>query len=223
MLGPRSLIAQDVRVQVRPISMPLLLDEVARGLVERRGRIRVAIDGAEALEPGTFGAVLATGLRDRGRFALHISADDFLLPASQRFEFGKTSPESFYLGWRDERGLQREVLDPAGPDGSGKVLPVLWRADVDRSARASYVTVPDDAIVIVSGQFLLGGGLTFEMSVHVDASEKALARRTAPDRAWTLPAYRQYADEVAPATFADLLIRLEDPKHPAIVDGGPAA
>jgi hypothetical protein len=148
---------------------------------------------------------------------MHLSTDDFLLPASQRFELGKLSPDSFYLGWRDEPGLQREVLDPAGPDGSGRVLPALWRADVDRSARADYVAVPDEAVVIVSGQFLLGGGLTFEMSVHLECSAAALARRTVPDRAWTLPAYAQYDAEVAPASLADLVVRLEDPRRPAIV------
>jgi hypothetical protein len=195
-----------------------LIDEVAASLLERTGRVRVAVDAAEALEPGALGARLAEVLRGHGRFALHIRTDDFLLPASQRYEFGRTSPESFYLGWRDERGIQREVLDPAAPEGSGRVLPALWRAEVDRSARAEYVTVPHDAIVIVSGQFLLGGGLGFELAVHLECSPAALARRTSSDRAWTLPAYAQYAAEVAPATFADVVVRLEDPRHPAIVE-----
>ncbi|HEY1487594.1 MAG TPA: uridine kinase, partial [Micromonosporaceae bacterium] len=93
----------------------------------------------------------------------------------------------------------------------------LWRPDVDRSARADYITVPETAVVIVSGQFLLGGVLSFEMAVHLTASTNALARRTPSDRAWTLPAYARYDDEVAPASFADLVVRLEDPKHPAVV------
>jgi hypothetical protein len=204
-------------VLVRPISPTVLVDEIATTLLGRDGRVRVAIDGAEALDPNALAAALAEKLRDHGRFAMHVRTDDFLLPASQRYEFGRTSPESFYTGWRDERGLAREVLDPAGPDGNGRVLPALWRVDVDRSARADYVTVPPDAVVIVSGQFLLGGGLVFEMAVHLEGSGPALARRTASDRAWTLPAYAQYADEVAPATFADVVVRMEDPRHPAIV------
>lgn len=197
-----------------------LIDEVVESLLERSGRVRVAVDGAEALVPGEWGAALALGLRDHGRYAMHVSADDFLLPASLRYEFGRTDPDSFYLGWRDERGIAREVLDPATPDGSGRVLPKLWRADVDRSARAEYVTVPDDAIVIVSGPFLLGGGLSFELAVHLECSQSALARRTASDHAWTLPAYARYAEEVAPATFADVVVRLEDPRHPAVVTNG---
>jgi hypothetical protein len=205
-------------MRVRPISMTALIDELAELSIKQAGRIRIAIDGAEALAPDAMAAALAAALRDRGRFALHLSTDDFLLPASQRFEFGRTSPESFYQGWRDERGLQREVLAPAAADGTGRVLPALWRSDIDRSARAAYVEVPADGVVIVSGQFLLGGELTFEFAVHLTASIKALARRTAPDRAWTLPAYEQYADEVAPDSFADMVVRLEDARHPAVVE-----
>ena len=111
-------VRQDGLVRVRPVSMPLLLDEIAATLIGRGGqRQRVAIDGAAGLAPAEFGHGLAEALRDQGQPALHISTDDFLLPASQRFEFGKTDVESFYLGWRDESGLRREVLDPAAPDG----------------------------------------------------------------------------------------------------------
>ena len=209
---------QDGPVQFRAITIAAFVDETVEVLLDRSAqRQRVAIDGAEALDPGALAEALVAGLRGRGRGAIHVSTDDFLRPASQRFEFGRDSPESFYSGWRDERGLVREVLAPAAPGGTGRVLPALWRGDVDRSARADYVTLAGDAIVVVSGQFLLGGALMFEMAVHLECSAAALARRTSPDRAWTLPAYTQYAAEVAPATFAELVLRLEDPRHPAVL------
>ena len=110
------------------------------------------------------------------------------------------------------------MLDPAAPGGSGRVLPALWRVDVDRSARADYVTVPPAGIVVVSGQFLLGSGLPFEFTVHLECSAAALARRTPADLAWTLPAYDRYAQEVDPSAFADVVVRLEDPRRPAIVE-----
>jgi hypothetical protein len=197
--------------------MESLVGEIVSGLIERPGRVRIAVDGAEALSPGEVADRLVTEARDEGRFAVHVATDDFLLPASQRYEFGRTSPESFYLGWRDERGLRREVLDPAATEGSGRILPALWRTDIDRSARADYVKVPTDAIVVVSGQFLLGSGLPFDYAVHLECSASALARRTGEDRAWTLPAYARYDDEVSPSSFADVVIRLEDPRRPAVV------
>jgi len=206
-------------VRVRPVSRERLIGETAEAVLELAAdrRVRVAVDGAAGLEPDSWAADLVEHLRSAGLFALHISVRDFLLPASQRFEFGRQSADAFYEHWRDEGGLQREVLDPVGPDGSGRVLPALWRTDIDRSARAEYIDVPAAAAVIVGGEFLLGGGLPFEYTVHLTCSAAALARRTPPDEAWTLPAYQRYADEVAPETFADLVVRLEDPRRPAVL------
>lgn len=207
-------------VRVRPVSFESLIDEWSDRIMGVTSRCRVALDGAAALRPARYATALVERLHGGGRFALHVSVDDFLLPASQRFEFGRTSPESFYESWRDERALQREVLEPAGPGGTGRVLPALWRTDVDRSARAAYVRLPDAGVVVVSGQFLLGGALPFDLAVHLECSAAALARRTDPDHRWTLPAYARYADEVAPASFADVVLRLEDPRRPALIEAG---
>ncbi len=207
----------DPGYRIRPVSPEVLAGELSERLLGMAGLIRVAIDGAAALRPGDLGAGIAQRLRTAGRFALHVSTDDFLLPASQRYEFGRTSPEAFYDGWRDIRGLRREVLDAAR---AGRALPALWRTDVDRSARAAYVDVPADAVILVSGQFLLGGGLPFELEVHLEASDAALARRTPDEQRWTLPAYTRYRDEVMPSTFAGVVVRMEDPGHPALMEAG---
>jgi hypothetical protein len=201
--------------RVRPISLSGLASELADRLLATTGRVRVAIDGATAVAPGVLAVAIADRLRVAGRFAVHVSTDDFLLPASQRYEFGRTSPESFYEGWRDGAGLRREVLEAAV---DGRVLPALWRTDIDRSARAAYVDLPPDAVVLVSGEFLLGGGLPFDLEVHLEASDAALARRTPADEHWTLPAYTRYRDEVMPAEFAHVVVRMEDPRHPALVE-----
>jgi hypothetical protein len=65
---------------------------------------------------------------------------------------------------------------------------------------------------------LLGAGLPFELTVHLQMSAAALLRRTDPADRWTLPAYARYAEEVAPAAFADVVVRMDDPRHPAVVD-----
>jgi hypothetical protein len=44
----------------------------------------------------------------------------------------------------------------------------------------------------------------------------ALRRRTDPADRWTLPAYDRYADEVSPAGWADVVVRADDPDHPAV-------
>ncbi|SDS16768.1 uridine kinase [Actinoplanes derwentensis] len=209
-------------MRVRPVSLEKLVEEIADRLASRESdnRLRVALDGAPAADPGRLADALVDPLRVRGRPAIRVDTSDFLRPASVRLEFGRTEPNSFYTGWFDEAGLIREVLAPAGPDGSGRILRRLWDAGVDRAAREPYQDLPAGAILLVSGPLLLGSGLPFDFSVHLEVSAAALARRTLPELAWTLPAYRRYRDEVAPETFADVVVRLDDPRRPAVVEGG---
>jgi hypothetical protein len=179
--------------------------------------LRVGIDGPPAAGPDRLADALVDPLRSLGRPAVRVDTAGFLRPASLRFESGKQNPDSFYLGWFDESGLAREVLGPAGPGGSGRILTRLWNAETDRAARDPYRELPPGAVVLVSGPLLLGGGLSFDVAVHLQLSPAALRRRIDPDELWTLPAYQRYAEEVDPASFADVVVRIDDPKRPAVV------
>lgn len=194
--------------------MAELADRIAATGPERR--LTVAVDGAEAAEPDELAASLVDPLRVRGRAALHVPVSGFLQPASLRFEHGRKNPESFYLRWRDEEGLRREVLDRLEP--SGEVLPSLWDPVSDRATRAGYVTVPPGGVVLVSGPLLLGGPLSFDLVIHLELSAGGLRRRTVDSRQWTLPAYERYEAEVSPGELADVVVRTDDPAHPAVVD-----
>ncbi|MDM4718879.1 uridine kinase [Micromonospora sp. WMMA1363] len=207
-------------MRVRPISPERLVAELADRLAGTAagGRLRVAVDGPPAAAPDALAAALVDPLRARGRAALHIRVADFLRPASVRLEHGRTNPDAYYEDWVDVAGLRREVLDPAGPDGSGRVLPSLWDAAVDRASRTAYVTLPERGVLLVDGALLLGGGLPFDVTVHLALSPAALRRRTDPGLRWTLPAFARYAHEVDPAAFADVVVRADDPRHPALVE-----
>jgi hypothetical protein len=207
-------------VRVRPVSLDRLVEELADTLTSREpdSRLRVAVDGPPAADPGGLADALVGPLRLRGRPAVRVDTADFLRPASLRLEFGRDNPDSFYTGWLDESGLSREVLEPAGPGGSGRVLTRLWDAGRDRAARDPYHDLPPSAVLLISGPLLLGGGLPFDFTVHLEMSAAALARRTPPGQGWTLPAYARYAGEVAPAAFADVVVRLDDPRRPALVE-----
>ncbi len=206
-------------MRVRPVSFDVLVEELADRLAaqEPGGRLRVAIDGAPAADPAALADALVDPLRVRGRPAVRVSTDDFLRPASVRLEFGRTNPDTFYTGWLDEAALRREVLDPAGPGGSGRIVTRLWDVRTDRATREPYSDLPPTAVVLVSGPLLLGGGLPFEVTVHLELSAAALDRRTDPELRWTLPAYARYGHEVDPASFADVVVRVDDPRHPALV------
>jgi hypothetical protein len=206
-------------MRVRPVSFDVLVEELADRLAAQDPdrRLRVAIDGAAAAHPEKLADALVDPLRIRGRPAVRIAADDFLRPASVRLEHGRTSPDAYYTGWLDEAALRREVLDPAGPAGSGRIVIRLWNSRTDRATREPYTPLPPTAVVLVSGPLLLGAGLPFEVTIHLELSAAALERRTDPDLRWTLPAFARYRAEVDPASFADVVVRLDDPRRPALV------
>jgi hypothetical protein len=204
---------------VRPVSPDVLVEELAEIVAGApSGRwLRVGVDGAPPAGPHDLADALVAPVRVRGRPVQRVRADDFLRPASLRLERGRTDPDAFYEDWLDVRGLTREVLDPLGSAGTGRILPTLWDADRDRATRAGYVTVPDNGVLLLSGALLLGTGLPLDLVVHLEMSPAALARRTAAADRWTLPAYRRYADEVDPPMLADVVVRVDDPRHPALV------
>jgi len=198
--------------------MDVLVEELAEQIAKSAAEHpRVALDGAPAAGPAALADALVDPLRVRGRPAIRISSDDFLRPASLRLEFGRDNPDTFYAGWLDESSLRREVLDPAGPGGSGRILTKFWNARTDRSAREPYTTLAPGTVLLVSGPLLLGAGLPFDLTVHLAMSGPALGRRTGAGERWTLPAYERYGDEVDPAAFADVVVRVDDPRHPAMV------
>ncbi len=170
--------------------------------------MRVLLDGVGS-------DVLAEALRDplitRGRTPVHVRDTDYLRPAGERFTWGREDPQARREVWLDEAGLRREVLDAAV---HGAVLPALWDAERERSARAAPVPVPDHGVVLVSGRLLLGRALPAELTVHLTCSPAALLRRGVP--AWELPAFAAYDEQVQPVEVCDVLVRAEDPQRPAV-------
>jgi hypothetical protein len=203
-------------VQVTPVTPARLADEVVELVDARPGRVRVALDGPPPTRPLELAERVADALRTRGRMAVVVSAGDFLRPASVRLEFGREDPDEFLDGWLDTGGLRREVLDPAGPGGSGRVLPRLWDAVADRAHRDRYTELPADGVVLLAGALLLGRDLPLDLAVHLRMTPAALSRTLPDDAQWTLPAYGRYAEERAPEAEADLVVLSDHPDRPAV-------
>lgn len=172
---------------------------------------RIAVDGAPAARPGVPAEALAGALRLRGRSVVVVGTGGFLRPASLRYEYGRHEPDSYYDGWFDTGALWREVFGPVEAGGSGRVLPDLW----DRATRSERVELPPGGVLVVHGPFLLGHWFPFDLTVHLRLSPAALRRRTDESERWTLPAFERYEREVGPAEAADVLVRMDDPRHPA--------
>ncbi|MFG2820171.1 uridine kinase [Kitasatospora sp. NPDC048365] len=208
-------------VQVTPISPERLAELLADridALDPGDRRLRVAIDGAPAARPGELADALVEPLRLRGRPVLRVSAADFLRPASVRLEYGKHDADAYHDLWLDDGALLREVLDPLEPGGSGRVLPTFRDAAADRASRARYVELAPRGVLLLDGPLLLGRWFPLELAVHLSLSPGALARRTPEDERWTLPAFARYADETGPTDLADLTVRTDDLRHPALVE-----
>lgn len=207
-------------MRVRPITPELLVEELSERLAGASPGewLRVAVDGAPSAAPGELADALVAPLRARGRDVVRVSADDFLRPASLRYEFGRRSPDAFYDDRLDTGAIVREVLAPLDPGGTGKVLPSLWDAGRDRATRADYVDVPPGAVLLMDGTLLLGRWLPFELTVHLHMSAAALARRTREADAWTLPAYGRYEQEADPRRAADVVVKMDDPRRPALIE-----
>jgi len=203
-------------VQVTPVTPARLVDEVVELVDARPGRVRLALDGPPPTRPLALAGRVADELRALGRMPVVVSAGDYLRPASVRLEFGREDPNEFLDAWLDVGGLRREVLDPAGPGGSGRVLPRLWDAVADRAHRDRYVELPDNGVVLLAGALLLGRGLPLDLSVHLKMSSAALSRTLLDDERWTLPAYDRYAEERAPEAAADLVVLSDHPDRPAV-------
>jgi hypothetical protein len=197
----------------RPTTPDGVVAAVVALLAKHEGRVRLAVDGAPAAEPDNLAARITAALAPRS--TLHVRADRFWRPAGLRFERGRTNPDSWLETWLDDDALRREVLG-ACPQ-TGRALPELRDPVTDRSLRSTVVVLPVDGVVVVSGSCLLGRGLPFDVSVHIRLSPQALARRTPALQAWTLPALTRYASERDPEGRADIVIRADDPRHPAVV------
>jgi hypothetical protein len=214
-------------VRARPVSpaeVIRLLSERFLAARDRRratgipGTLRVAIDGAAAARSADLADAVADVLVGFGVPTVRVRAHAFVKAASLRFERGRDDPDAFYEDWLDAPALRREVLAPLGPQGSGRYLPSLWDVIRDHATRAPYLVAPEAAVLLVDGTFLLGRELPWDDSVHLALSPAALRRRTLDTEWWTLPAFERYEREVQPTSIAGVVLRVDDPRHPALVD-----
>jgi hypothetical protein len=207
-------------MQVRPMSPDRIVEELAAviGARPRDTPTSVVVDGAPPARPREWADALVDPLRLLGRPVVRVSADDYLRPASLRYEHGRDDPDVLYEDWLDTDALVREVFAPLAPGGSGRILPARWDATVDRAHRAAYVDVPPPGVVVLSGSLLLGRKLPVDVTVHLAVSRGALARRTPDEERWTLPAYDRYDAEVEPVLAADHVALLDHPERPGLLE-----
>lgn len=212
-----------------------LLDVVADRLVAHSSaRLRVIVDGRTGSGKSTLADELAARIRARSRPTLRASLDDFKLTWAHAREHGydRTSGEGYYRNTPDVESARRLLLVPAGPDGSGIVALCAHDPLTGEDHRATTVTAPVDALLIVDSVF----GMRPEYDdlwdhriwVEVDRAV-ALARGVERDvplegRAEAERLHRDryqvgedlYVAEVEPMALADTVIDNTDIDHPVL-------
>jgi len=188
--------------------------------------LRVAVDGPdlagddETPAAHRLAAAVAERLPALSRPAVVVPAEGFYRPASLRLEHGRTDPDARYSDWLDAGALAREVLDRCGPGGPGEFLPALWDLTRDRAARLQHRPAPAGGVLLVPGPLLQGLGLAFDVVVHLRVGPAARRRRMPAERAWELPAYDRYDEEVDPVALADAVVLADHADRPALVLAG---
>jgi hypothetical protein len=179
--------------------------------------LRVALDGPRCARLDELAEAVRVQLTGVGRPVGVVAADWFYRDASLRLEYGRQDVEAFYSGWLDRAALQREVLRPVLEDG--RYLPSLRDPVSNRATRTDPIALPGNGLLLLVGELLLGSELEFDVTIHASVSRQARRRQTEadwPEWAWTLPAFDRYDIDVDPAAIADLVLRRDDPKHPAL-------
>jgi len=207
-------------MRVEPVTEEVLVSRLVDLVVARpaTSAVRVLLDGHPSTCPGALADSLVEPLRAAGRPTARIRVDDFLRPASLRLEMGRHDPDSLLDGWIDVGSLNREVLSAVGPEGQGRYLPSLRDPVTDRATRAPYVDAPLGLVVLLDGSLAMGRWLDVDLTVHLSLRSSTIARRTAEADRWTLEAYARYSEEAEPEATADVVVRVDDARRPALLD-----
>jgi uridine kinase len=212
---------------------PLELAKVMATELESFGRTRpvtMAVDGPVGSGTAVLADRVATVCRSWGRSVFRISGDDFLHPRRIRDRRGNDSPEGYLEDTLDDAALRRLVLEPLAR-GDRRVVRRIHDAELDAPVDSPTEVVPDDALVIVDGSFLLRSSLRslWDLGVLLDVAETERIRPrgrsdrmigAGPTGAASEEALRQargyalYLEREDPAGKADIVIDNSDGRRP---------
>ena len=200
-------------------------------------RLRVVVDGRTGAGKTTFADELAAVVRQRGRSTLRASLDDFKHPWRHAREHGydRLSGEGYFRNAHDFASAQALLLDPAGPEGTGRVVLCAHDPLTGADHRTVDVDAPRDAILVVDGVFAMRPEyddfwdvriwLSVDPAVALERGARRDAESEGYDEALRLHAQRYavagrlYIDEVDPLARADLVIDNTDFDSPHVTHG----
>jgi uridine kinase len=202
------------------------------GAVERPHPVRVAVDGVEGAGKTVLADELGRLLRTRGRVCLRASLAGFRRPRPARGARAQPSADDYYRHTFDLGALRRELLDPLGPGGSLHYRTRILDPVSGEPVEQPRLEAAREAIVVVSGPFLLRQELRdrWDVAVWVQVDfDVARARGAERDRGSFGPevdelyrntyhaAQQHYLEEERPADHAEVVFHNDDVDHPVVV------
>lgn len=199
-------------------------------LTSQRTRVLVAIDGPDAAGKTT----LADSLVDQlAAPCLRASIDGFHRPREVRAQRGELSPEGYFRDSFDCGELRSQLLMPFRSGGE-RVRTRVFDWQEDAPVREARVTVPERAVLVFDGVFLLRPELRelWDFSVYLRVPseitlERALVRDGGvlgtPDEvrrryeARYVPGQQLYQRECDPERHADLVVDNSDVTNPVLL------
>lgn len=134
-----------VRAELLSVTATEILDAGAR---------RVAIDGVDGAGKTHFADELAAVLTERGVPVVRASVDGFHHPPAIRHVRGRGSPEGYFHDSYDYARLTGLLLDPLGPDGSGRFVRAVYDVHAESPVDAGTETAAPGAILVLDGIFV---------------------------------------------------------------------
>jgi uridine kinase len=192
---------------------PLELAKVMATELESFGRTRpvtMAVDGPVGSGTAVLADRVATVCRSWGRSVFRISGDDFLEDTL------------------DDAALRRLVLEPLAR-GDRRVVRRIHDAELDAPVDSPTEVVPDDALVIVDGSFLLRSSLRslWDLGVLLEVTERIRPQGGTDRMIGAGPTgsageqgvrqargYALYLEREDPAGKADIVIDNSDARRP---------
>ncbi len=194
-----------------------VLDALAEEILHNyaHGRVIVALDSEDAAAADAFGADLVEVLKKRGHSAFTARLNDFVAPRERREAWGEPSAESLYGNTYDLSVLRRVLIDPFRMGGSTGFVAAAYDRDRERQIQAKWLTAPEDAILVISGEYLqrpeLKGLWNFTAWLESAPAPKATVDKLVAG------ARKLYAKDVRAREAASAIVNITDPDHPVRV------
>ena len=120
-----------------------------------RGRVLIAVDGADVATRTAFADELAAVFDEADKTAVRASLKFFQRSREQQAAFGADTPERFYRHGYDYSALRRVLLEPFRLGGSTAFVTQAFDPDRNTWIEPAWTTAPADAFLVIDGEFAL--------------------------------------------------------------------